>query len=300
MQTFKKILFATDFSDCAAHAQVYAFAFAARFKAELHIVHAVDTTYPAYAGVYGFGVEVEHHIAEVKQQARQDLAAVGAAARDAGLTVHTHLLTGRPAESVVDEAQKLGCDLIVTGTHGRSGFDHFLFGSNAERIVRFSAVPVLAVKPREREFVKQSGEFTLKRVLCPCDLSPLAEQAATFAAEICRLFGAELTLLHVIDNRLEYPLVMPDAALFDPEEIRRRAVEKLNAIAAKLKDVKVSVEVITGAPEKLIAEAARDNSADLIAMTTHGRGGLSRALLGSTAEKLVRIAKVPTLTIRPK
>ncbi len=56
----------------------------------------------------------------------------------------------------------------------------------------------------------------------------------------------------------------------------------------------------TGAPEKLIAEAARDNSADLIAMTTHGRGGLSRALLGSTAEKLVRIAKVPTLTIRPK
>ena len=300
MQTFRKILFATDFSDCAAHAQIYAFAFAPRFKAELHIAHAVDTTYPSYAGVYGFGVEVEHHIADVKKQARQDLAAVACAARGAGLTAHTHLLIGRPAEAVVDEAQKLDCDLIITGTHGRGGFDHFLFGSNAERIVRFSPIPVLAVKPREREFVHEAGKFTLKRVLCPCDLSPLAEQAAGFAAEICRLFGAELTLLHVIDNRLEYPLVLPDAALFAPEEIRRRAAEKLKPIAAKLKDVKVSVEVITGAPEKLIAEAARDKSIDLIALTTHGRGGLSRALVGSTAEKLVRIASVPTLTIRPK
>jgi len=300
MNTFKKILFATDFSDCAAHAQAYAFAFASRFKAELHLVHAVDTTYPSYAGVYGFGVEVDHHIAEVKQQARQDLAAIGASARNAGLVVHTHLLLGRPAESVVDEAQKLGCDLIITGTHGRGAVDHFLFGSNAERIVRFSPIPVLAVKPRERKFVHGVGEFTLKRVLCPCDLSPLADQAAGFAAEICRIFGAELTLLHVIDNRLEYPLVMPDAALFAPDEIRQRATERLKAIAAKLKGINVSVEVITGAPEKLIAEAARDKAIDLITLTTHGRGGLSRALLGSTAEKLVRIASVPTLTIRPK
>lgn len=300
MKTFKKILFATDFSDCAAHAQVYAFAFASRFKAELHIVHAVDTTYPAYAGVYGFGIEVDHHIAEVKKQARQDLAAVGGAARDTGLTAHTHLLTGRPAECVVDEAQKLGCDLIITGTHGRGAMDHFFFGSNAERIVRYSLVPVLAIKPREREFVRDAEKFTLKRVLCPCDLSPLAEQAASYAADICRIFGAELTLLHVIDSRLEYPLVLPDAAVFAPEEIRRRAAERLNAIASKLKDVKVSVEVITGIPDKLIAQATKDRSVDLIVLTTHGRGGLSRALLGSTAEKLVRTASVPTLTIRPK
>ncbi len=300
MLTLKKIIFATDFSDCAVHAQIYAFAFASRFKAELHIAHAVDTTYPAYAGVYGFGAEVEHHIGEVKKQALQDLAAVTTAARDAGLTAHTHLLIGRPAEAIVDEAQKLDCELIITGTHGRSAVDHFLFGSNAEQIVRYSPVPVLAIKPREREFVSNSGKFTLKRVLCPCDLSPLTEEAAGFAAEVCRIFGAELTLLHVIDNRLEYPLVMPDAAIFDPEKIRSVATERLNAIAAKLKGVKVKVEVITGIPDKLIAQAAKDRSADLIVMTTHGRGGLSRALLGSTAEKIVRITTVPTLTIRPK
>jgi nucleotide-binding universal stress UspA family protein len=300
MPGFKKILFATDFSDCAAHAQVYATAFAKRFGAELHIVHAVDTAYPSYAGVYGFGVEVEQHIDAVKKQAREDLAAVGGAASKSGVTVHTHLLLGRPAEAIVDEAVTLGCGLIVTGTHGRSGFDHFLFGSNAERIVRFSQIPVLAVKPREREFVTQAGTFTIKRVLCPCDLSPLADQAAELAAEICRLFGAELTLLHVIDSRLEYPLVAPDPAVFAPEHMRKHALEKLNGLAAKFKDVKTQTEVITGIPDKLIAEAARDRSADLIALTTHGRGGLSRALLGSTAEKLVRKATVPTLTVRPK
>ncbi len=297
---FKKILFATDFSDCALHAQVYTFAFAERFEGELHIVHAFDTAYPSYAGVYGFGVEVDHHIAAVKEQARKDLAVVAHDARNAGIpNVQTHLVAGRPAEAIVDEAVKLRCDLIITGTHGRGAVDHFLFGSTAERIVRYSAVPVLAIKPIEHEFVRGADKFSLKHVLCPCDLSPLAEQAATFAAEICRVFSAELTLLHVIDNRLEYPLVLPDPEVFFPEQIRQRASERLQTIAARIKDVKVHVDVITGVPDKTIVEVARDRSVDLIAMTTHGHGGLSRALIGSTAEKIVHKARVPTMTIRP-
>lgn len=300
MYAFKKILFATDFSPCAAHAQAYAYAFALRFKAELHIAHAVDTTYPLYAGVYGFGVEVETHIADTKQQAQKDLSAIAGLARSAGVAnVQDHLLMGRAAEAIVDESQRLGCDLVITGTHGRGAIDHFLFGSTAERIVRYSAVPVLAIKPQEREFVTETNGFTLKHILCPCDLSPLADQAVEFAAQICRTFGAELTLLHVIDSRIAYPLAMPDPATLIPEEIRRRATERLNGIANRYKDVKIHVDVITGVPDKVIVEAARDRSVDLIAMTTHGHGGLSRALLGSTAEKVVRVAGVPTMTIRP-
>ena len=73
---YKNILFATDFSDCAKHAQAYAFAFALRSDAVLHVVHAVDPAYPAYAGVYGFGTEVENHLAELKTQADKDLKVV--------------------------------------------------------------------------------------------------------------------------------------------------------------------------------------------------------------------------------
>jgi nucleotide-binding universal stress UspA family protein len=299
MRDFKKILFATDFSDCAAHAQAYAFAFAKRFKAQLHIVHVVDTAYTSYAGVYGFGAEVDMHIEEVKKSAQEGLAAISDLARTQGIDAHPHLLQGRPAEETVEKAKQSGCDLLVTGTHGRSGVDHFLFGSTAERIVRYSGVPVLAVKPIEREFVRDHTTFTLKRVLCPCDLSPLSEQALALAANVCRVFDAELTLLHVIDSRIEYPLVVPDAGLPTPDEFHRRAVERLSALAATLKDVKTRIEVVTGVPHRVIAEEAKTRKIDLIAMTTHGRGGISRALMGSTAEKVVRIAPVPTLTVRP-
>lgn len=299
MAEIKKILFATDFSDCAAHAQSYAFAFAKRFKAELHVVHAVDTAYPSYAGVYGFGVDVERHIGAVKQQAQNDLGAIVARAGDAGLNAWAHLLGGRPAEAIVDKAQSLGCDLLITGTHGRTGLDHFLFGSTAELIVRHAPMPVLAVKPVERDFLKGSGELAIARVLCPVDLSPLADQAAAQAANVCRVFNAELLLLHVVDSRIEYPIVLPEIKIAPPEEFRRRATERLKELASKQSGVKTDVAVLEGVPHKTIVEQAILYKADLLVMTTHGHGGLSRALLGSTAEKLVRTAPVPTLTVRP-
>lgn len=297
---YKNILFATDFSDCAKHAQAYAFAFALRSDAVLHVVHAVDPAYPAYAGVYGFGVEVENHFAELKVQADNDLKAIAQLAVIAGIDeVHANVLMGRPADALIDEARRVNCDLIVIGTHGRSPVDHFLFGSVAERVVRLSPAPVLAIKPIEREFVTEVRQFGLKHVLCPCDLSPLAEEAADFAADICREFEAELTLLHVVDSRVQYPVVLPYTPAEMTVDLREHAVKRLNAVAARIKGVPVHVEVLTGIPHKVITEAARDRSVDLITMTTHGYGGLSRALLGSTVEKIVRTARTPIMTIRP-
>lgn len=299
MHRFKKIFFATDFSDCAAHAQVYAFGLAKRFGAELHIGHVVDTAYPSYAGVYGFGTEVDLHIEEVKKHAQDSLVQVTELARAEGIEAHPHLLGGRPAEEVVSKAQSLESDLLVISTHGRSGFDHFLFGSTCERVVRFSPIPVLSVKSKEREFVHAGEAFTLNRVLCPCDLSKVSEQAVPLAADICRMFEAELVLLHVIDSRVEYPLLMPGAELPTAAELNDYAEKELTGIANQYSDVKSKVEVVTGVPHKMINEYAKDHEADLIAMTTHGRTGLSRALLGSTVEKVVRTAEIPTLTARP-
>lgn len=297
---YKSILFATDFSDCANHAQAYAFAFALRSKAELHVVHAVDPAYPAYAGVYGFGMEVENHLAELKLQADNDLVAIARLACSAGINeVHANVLVGRPAEAIIDEARRVNSDLIVIGTHGRGPVDHFLFGSIAERVVRFADVPVLAIKRQEREFLNEVGQFSVKHVLCPCDLSPLAEQAAEFAADICRTFEAELTLLHVVDSRIQYPFVVPYSDVDPMAILRTRIEERLQKIAARIKGVRVHIEILTGAPHKVIVDAARDRSVDLITMTTHGVGGLSRALLGSTAEKIVRTAQTPIMTIRP-
>jgi nucleotide-binding universal stress UspA family protein len=293
-----KILFATDFSECAEHAQSYAFALSKRFNAPIVVVHSVDTAYPSYAGVYGFGAEVELHLDEVKKHAQEQLMRVTDEARTRGIEAHPHLLGAHPPEAIVDEATSTGCDLIVIGTHGRSGVDHFLFGSTCERVVRYSTVPVLAVKPKEKEFL-ELGEFWLKRVLCPCDLSPASEEAVELAADMCRNFGAELRLLHVIDSRVSYPLLLPEAKLPTPSELRAHAVKRLEELAAKHKDVKSSIEVVTGVPHKEIVARAQSNQADLLVMTTHGHRGLTRALLGSTAEKVVRTAPLPTLTVKP-
>lgn len=298
MPKFSRILFATDFSPCSDHAQAYAFALAKRFKAPIHVVHVVDTAYPSYAGVYGFGADVELHIDEVKKHAQEQLMRVVEQAQARGIEAHPHLLALHPPEAIVDEAAAKTCDLIVIGTHGRSGVDHFLFGSTAERVVRMSPVPVLAVKPHEKEFLEM-GEIAIKRVVCPCDLSPVTEEAVHLAVDLCRMFGAELLLLHVIDDRLAYPMMVPEVKLPTPGELQAHATKKLGEIASTLRDVQTRTEVVTGVPHREIIQHAKTNDADLIVMTTHGHRGLTRALLGSTAEKVVRTAPVPTLTVRP-
>lgn len=299
MSSFKKIFLATDFSDCAEHAHAYAFALAKRFEAQLLVGHVVDTAYPSYAGVYGFGAQVDLHLDEVKEHAQENLVGIIDEARDLGIEAHPHLLGGRPAEKIVAKALESSCDLIVIGTHGRSGFEHFLFGSTCERVVRFSPIPVLSVKSPEKEFVQEGGTIELRRVVCPCDFSDVSEQAIPIAADICRMFDAELVLMHVIDSRVEYPLLMPGANLPTSDELHAYAVDRLDELVAKLSDVEARGEVVTGVPHKEIANAVKRDEADLVVMTTHGRTGVPLALLGSTAEKIVRTVPVPILTARP-
>ena len=299
MERFRKIFFATDYSQCSEHAQQYAFALAKRSGAQLQIGHVVETTYPSYAGVYGFGAEVDLHIDEVKKHAQENLVEVVDAACAQGIEAHPHLLGGHPPEEIVEEARRFGCNLIVIGTHGRSGFDHFLFGSTCERVVRYSEVPVLSVKSPEKEFVHEDDAIQIDRVLCPCDFSDVSDEAVPLAVGICRIFGAELLLMHVIDSRIEYPLLMPEAQLHTSVELHDRAVKRLDALASEYADVKTRVEVVSGTPHQEIAEAVKREDVDLVVMTTHGRQGIPLALIGSTAEKIVRTAAVPILTARP-
>jgi nucleotide-binding universal stress UspA family protein len=158
---------------------------------------------------------------------------------------------------------------------------------------------VLSIKPKEREFLHEDGCLILERVLCPCDLSEASLLSAELAADFCRLFEAEMILLHTIDSRVEYPLLMPNADLPTSAQLHEHAVEQLTALANRYADVEIRIEVVTGVPHKTINEAANNDKADVIVMATHGRTGLGRALLGSTVEKVVRTSPVPTLTTRP-
>lgn len=140
-----------------------------------------------------------------------------------------------------------------------------------------------------------------RRIVCPTDFSPTAQHALDHAATMARSFGAELVILHVVPE-LNYPirgLGMAQAFPHLREELHTRAKEHLQEVQAALgKDLKSSIDLRDGVPHDAILDCAKEKQADLIVMGTHGHTGLKHALLGSSAERVVRTAHCPVLTVR--
>jgi len=143
--------------------------------------------------------------------------------------------------------------------------------------------------------------ISLERILVPTDFSDHSRQAIKYACELAKRFGAELHLLHVVQpltTHVSYGPPIPDAELLPREQPAR---EVLDALAEPgLDDVsRVERSVLTGTPFVEIVRCAKHKDANLIVMGTHGRTGLVHALIGSVAEKVVRKAPCPVLTVRP-
>lgn len=144
---------------------------------------------------------------------------------------------------------------------------------------------------------------TFRRIVCPTDFSPTAGRAVEYAVDLARTFGAELLLLHVIPD-MNYPLRsfgMASALPHLREELHKRATDALLEAKAKAgPNVSVRTLLADGDAHTQIVECARQNSADLIVIGTHGHTGLKHALLGSTAERVVRTADCAVMTVRAK
>lgn len=145
---------------------------------------------------------------------------------------------------------------------------------------------------------------TIKKILCPTDLSDECRPALAMACEWAKRFGAELHLVHVVDGLTNpYPYLGPpfnEAAAWETM-IRQKAHAALGAwpLPAGFESLKVVRELRSGSPIVNIVEYAKATGTDLIVMGTHGRSGLSHLLLGSVAENVVRRATCSVLTVRP-
>lgn len=144
----------------------------------------------------------------------------------------------------------------------------------------------------------------LSRIVCPTDFSPTSSRAVDYAATMADSFGAKLILLHVIPA-MDYPLrSFGISASFQHiiEELKTRANESLDKRIEMLKETfpKINVRTAVGHGEahEATLKCADDESADLIVLGTHGHTGITHALLGSTAEKIVRLSKCPVTTVR--
>jgi nucleotide-binding universal stress UspA family protein len=221
-----------------------------------------------------------------------------------GIKVSTAIAYGHAAEQIIEFAENNKINLIVISSHGHSGIKLRLLGSIAQKVLHGTCVPTLLVKPGAIEV----SQVELKKVLLPLDGSSFSEASIPYVNQLLKGPGAEIVLLHVS----EPPVVPPDWSRDTKShmkeyrerltsELQQQALEYLEKIKAALgrKGLRVRAKAVVGMAVESIIEAAKKENVDLIAMTTHGRTGVSRWMYGGVVNRIVEECQKPILLIRP-
>lgn len=283
----KRILVATDFSEHADRALDWAAALAKRFEAELELLTSVFVV-PLAAGPQTFGLPPDY-LRNAREQAENHLDVLSAKLGRDGIRVACTVVHEDPSSGICARAAETKADLIAIGSRGRSGLSHVLLGSVAQRTARLAPCPVLSVH------AGSPAARPLRKLLVPMDYSPAALAALELALTLLEP-GGGLILLHAIA-----PVVSagtPERPLEDPraEEWARAEFEKLRGALAGTSS---RLEIRYGAPDAATIEAAGEVGADAIVMGTRGRTGIARILLGSIAERVLRLALPPVFVTQP-
>lgn len=231
----------------------------------------------------------------------------GRLARDPGVKVEIALLDGPIAPTLAEDAASKRAGLIVMTTHGHGGFERLWLGSVVDTLVRSSPVPLLVLRFAD-ESTPATAEPEVRRVLVPLDGSLLAEEAIPHAVALGGLSRAHYVLVHVTEpsawlGRLPGGTLAASPAAEGCQKRERQAEDYLTRVAARLTEQGLAAEtrvIVSSHLARAILDAARAAHADLIAMATHGRGGLSRLLIGSVADKVMRRSDIPLLLCRPR
>ncbi len=299
----RHILCPIDFSEGSRHALDHSVALARGYNARLSVVHVTQIVMPVY-GVSQLGPEGLQAIALTELERRELLGRV-----DAEVAEHRRA-TGLSIEAILDEASNVpdaiasrarttAVDVIVIGTHGRSGFERLMLGSVAEKVLRKAPCPVLTVPPRAPDAVPREAGV-LHRIVCPTDFSRSAERALQYAVNLARDTRARLTALHVVEpltDLPEYPEAVDLTEIRD-ELVNRARTELSRTVKATAGNSSVDELVLVGRSHAAILRVAADQSADLIVMGVRGRGPADLLFFGSTANHVIRGAHCPVLTVR--
>ena len=281
------VLCPVDRSDPSRRALEYAIEIARHFKARLSVLEVIDAALPVFAVDPGTPLALR----------TKALEALTAFVADAGLqdvSSDVSVETGDVIPEILARATDISADLIVIGTHGRSGFERLALGSIAEKVIRRSSRPILTVPPAGAA-LSGRGFHT---ILCATDFSAPSARAFGLAVELAKRWGARILLAHVI----EWPFGRTEGQ--DPvSELRRSlestAREQLGQVAGRADRSGARIEIVlaAGSPRREIVALARGHAVDLVVLGVSGRGAMDFGVLGSTAYSVIREAAFPVLTV---
>ena len=298
MLTFKNILVAHDFSSTSTKVLDYAVELAVEMNAGLNFLH----------------VEVLHNIPQLptlenktkaqllRERLKDD---IYVSIDKQGFTLgnvrsiqYTVLQDVAAAPAIINFSKDYDIDLIVMGTHGRRGFGRKVLGSVAEEVVRMAPCPVLTVRD---EIEAPSLLDTVHTIVVPVDFSEDSREALRYAKEMSALYQARIHMIHVIERRMRpafYQTKMKE--VYTAAEIEPVVYEQLNEMYESVEgpDIEVRFEVLYGHPVQEIVQYVDSLDTGIVVISTHGLTGLDRAVIGSVAERVVRLSPLPVITVK--
>lgn len=219
---------------------------------------------------------------------------------------------GKPADTICARAHDVGADLIVMTSHFRTGYKRAWRGSVADGVVRGSGVPVLLLRPAPGDLPRGNVRPILRRIVVPLDGSPLSESIIDVVSTLACCINARVMLFRVVPpatfgvtnptTELAYPLAgVPDEATTHRlvDEAGRELAEVRQRLSRLGMTYVESAVVVTPDAARAIVDFARHREADLIAMSTHGRG-VSRLVVGSVADRVLHDSGLPVLLSHPR
>jgi nucleotide-binding universal stress UspA family protein len=296
---YSKIVVPLDGSATAEAVLPYVEALAVGFKTSVELLSAFDIG----AMAAHISDEKMHHLDTMI--ANEEKNRIGyleqTAKRFSRFPTERKVVRGKPEDVILETASKEGDTLIAMATHGRSGTDRWLLGSVAEKVLRGTTHPLFLVRAAVAQRI---SERVIDSIVVPLDGSPLAEKILPTVANWARVLDIEVTLIRAF----EFPTAayygsedaLPDYDAFS-QDARRHAAEYLKAkedalVAEGVRTV--SILTLQGTAADEIIGYARTTTRGLVAMSTHGRSGVRRWMLGSVTEKVVRHGTEPVLIVR--
>jgi nucleotide-binding universal stress UspA family protein len=278
------ILVPVDFSEPSKKAVNYAMSFALEFGSHLILAHVAPFDAAAH------------------EKARADLLAL--IPTDVREQLHYEFIvkSGDVRAELLGIVEDRDVQLVVMGTHGRSAIGHLFVGSTTEKMLRNLHVPVLTVSHLDPSHdLNAPAPVPIRRILFATDLEEGSEESVTFAIKLAKAFDASLTVAHAFTPAggafygLETAGITPEYV----SDVRTDVEERLNRMTALFSDgsVPVMTVVIDGTPNEKINVLAHQDKADLVIINLRAKGRLERALLGATAEHVIRTATVPVLSL---